>query len=257
MDKSQAKTFGDELEAVFGIFGKPTPSVQIKTIWWRILINYDLNSVLKALEHHASHGKFFPKPADIIELLTTDDGRPSADEAWAIALQGQSEEASVVWTEEISQAWFTSALPIMEVGDKVGARVAFRDNYNRRVEYARRNGIAAAWFMSAGNNKQITHDVAIEAERLGRMSSKTTSKYLISDMTDEGREIVGAIGFSGSNVKPITSSELHKERVAQMREDLKNSNELAEKKRQELIDKEKRELESRREFLMKQAGINQ
>ena len=76
MDNSQAKTFGDELTAIFSIYDKPAPSKTVKTVWWKILINYDLSSVLKALEYHAGTNKFFPKPADIVEILTTNDGRP-------------------------------------------------------------------------------------------------------------------------------------------------------------------------------------
>ena len=69
-------------------------------------------------------------------LERIDDGRPGADEAWAIALEALDEACSVVWCGEIQQA-FAIARPVLVAGDKIGARMAFRNAYDRLVRDAR------------------------------------------------------------------------------------------------------------------------
>ena len=253
MDNSQAKTFGDELTAIFSIYDKPAPSKTVKTVWWKILINYDLSSVLKALEYHAGTNKFFPKPADIVEILTTNDGRPTADEAWAIALQGQDEVSSVVWTDEIAQAFLSVALPILESGDKIGARIGFRDNYNRLVEQARAQGVKVHWFMSGGTDKQIRSDTAKQAVISGHISQDDAGKFFIEDMGAGGNAIAGLLGYE-SKSREIPPEEM-KEKIGQLRKDINANIEQSRQKKeaeQKVLDDE---MQARRELLDEQAGL--
>ncbi len=48
------------------------------------------------------------------------------------------ESTSVVWTDEMCQAWGVAA-PLLEDGDKVGARMAFKESYARLIEEARQH----------------------------------------------------------------------------------------------------------------------
>ena len=70
--------------------------------------------------------------ADILERIETADGRPLADEAWATAILAMEESETFIWTLETQQA-FAVARPLVEINDRVGARMAFHDAYARLV----------------------------------------------------------------------------------------------------------------------------
>lgn len=91
-------------------------------------------------------------PLRAAEVLSRiDDGRPNADEAWAMMPSG--EQDSVVWTEEMVQAW-GSVLPLLNADDPAKAQAAFRIAYQKKVIAARMRGKAPQWTPSLG------HDVA-------------------------------------------------------------------------------------------------
>ena len=54
-----------------------------------------------------------------------------------------------MWTSEASKAW-SVALPLLEVGDKVGARMAFIAAYERHVSTAKSEGKQPVHEVSAG-----------------------------------------------------------------------------------------------------------
>lgn len=56
--------------------------------------------------------------------------RPSGDEAWAIAIKAKDEAETVVWTTDMAEAW-AICKPIMDIGDEIGARMAFKAAYER------------------------------------------------------------------------------------------------------------------------------
>jgi hypothetical protein len=145
-----------------------------RALYFRTLAPFSLEQVRFALEAHLAdpqRGRFMPKPADVIAQLqgaAEDDGRPGADEAWAGALNAADEDATVVWTAEMAQAWF-AAKPVFELGDKVGARMAFRDAYERLVGEARKARRPVAWETSLGHDKRQRDAAIREAVHLGRL----------------------------------------------------------------------------------------
>lgn len=75
--------------------------------------------------------KFPPTLPEFISLCRPAASvRPSADEAWAIAIKAKDESETVVWTEDMAQAWGLCK-PVLDAGDEVGARMAFRASYER------------------------------------------------------------------------------------------------------------------------------
>lgn len=100
-------------------------------------------------------------------LSRIDDGRPGADEAWAMIPQDES--ASCVWTDEMSKAWGV-ARHLLHEGDRVGARMAFRDAYTRMVAEARDQGLAPTWTPSLGHDKAGRAEVLEDAVSKGRLS---------------------------------------------------------------------------------------
>lgn len=147
--------------------GSYTPNATSTAIWFRALQRYDLSTVQAALDAHIGdpeRGRFVPTPADLIAQIdgsSRNDGRPGAEEAWAIALRSTNEAETVVWTAEIAQA-LAIARPVLDAGDEVGGRMAFREAYGRLVDGARRHGMPAAWFASLGFDQRL-RDQALTA----------------------------------------------------------------------------------------------
>ena len=123
--------------------GKEQPTPELLDIFWKTFANVSIADFESAMQAHLldpKHGMFAPKPADIVRGLKgrqEDDGRPDADEAWGIALQASSEDATIVWTPEIRSAWVAAEPIILEASDKIGARKAFIAAYDRLVERSR------------------------------------------------------------------------------------------------------------------------
>ncbi len=63
-------------------------------------------------------------------------GRMLPAEAYALALTSADQGSTIVWTDEIAQAW-AAAAPVLNAGDKFGARQAFIEAYGRIVGEAR------------------------------------------------------------------------------------------------------------------------
>jgi hypothetical protein len=96
-----------------------------------------------------------------------DDGRPGVEEAWSIALASRDESDSAVWTNEIAEAW-NVARAVMDLGDKIGARMAFKESYTRVVEAARRERRPHAWTLSEGFDQARRAEVLRIAAQQGR-----------------------------------------------------------------------------------------
>jgi hypothetical protein len=154
--------------------GAYVPSAANTVLFFRSLARYELAAVRRAFDGHVrdpQRGRFAPVPADIVaqlEQLAADDGRPGADEAWAIALVADDEARTVVWTGEMAQAWHI-ARNVLTLGDEVGARIAFRDAYNRLVEGARRQRQPAKWEASLGFDAAERGAVVSQAVEQGRL----------------------------------------------------------------------------------------
>jgi hypothetical protein len=135
MKPSDLAAFSAMLSDCLSMWSGP-PSAGITATWFRTLEGYDMPTLSAAFSAHMRdpvNGKFEPKPAHIIEQIeraARNDGRPGAEEAWAISLAANDEHDTVVWTHECAQAW-GAASPILALGDEVGARMAFKETYTR------------------------------------------------------------------------------------------------------------------------------
>lgn len=145
-----------------------------KSMFFRALSKHSIDSVRAAFDAHVKdpqRGRFMPVPADIlaqIEGLAADDGRPGPEEAWACALRSADENNTVVWTDEMAQAWAVASSVYAE-GDEVGARMAFKETYNRLVDAARRARRAPSWAASLGFDVRQRDEVIGAAHIAGRL----------------------------------------------------------------------------------------
>lgn len=156
------------ITSTYEVYGQQIPSETALNIWMNALHECDVGVIQKAFAEHIKTSKFAPRPADILELCSKADGRPSADEAWAMV--PRSEDVSVVMTEEISEAWGI-AQPLLDEGDQVAARMAFKAAYERITETNKRAGVKPRWFPSLGSDKEGREEVLQQAVRLGRLTA--------------------------------------------------------------------------------------
>jgi hypothetical protein len=165
--------FTELLDDAFSLNPKWEPlTPKGKALFFKSLEQYPFELVSKAMTGHIrdpQRGKFQPAPSDLIAQingLSGHDGRPGPEEAWGML--PHDEKNSSAWTEEMQQAW-GAALPLMQEGDRVAARMAFKEVYARLVDAARAQGIAPKWQMSLGHDKSSHQPALIEAVRKQRI----------------------------------------------------------------------------------------
>jgi hypothetical protein len=105
--------------------------------------------------------------AQIIQRI--DDGHLGVEQAWALAQQARDEANTVVWTEEIAEA-FGSAAPLLTEGDAVGARMAFKESYAALLLEARGAKQAAKWRVSLGHDPDGRARALGDAVERGRIA---------------------------------------------------------------------------------------
>lgn len=132
-------------------------------------------AVLHALERCRRELRGRLTLADVLMRIAESDGRPSADEAWAMC--PLDEDASVVWTEEMARAWGV-AQPILD--DRVAARMAFKAAYERFVADARQCNRPPHWFPSLGRDPAGREAALRSAVQAGRLSTQQATRLLPS-----------------------------------------------------------------------------
>jgi hypothetical protein len=113
MRESDFDEFAGMLDAVCSLLSKGaySPNPGNTALFFRALADRSIDEVRAGFDAHVKDqkaGRFVPSPADIIgqiDAAERRDGRPGADEAWAAALLCRDEAETVVWTNEMSEAW--------------------------------------------------------------------------------------------------------------------------------------------------------
>ncbi|TFW05725.1 hypothetical protein E4K72_11010 [Oxalobacteraceae bacterium OM1] len=108
-------------------------------------------------------------------LARIDDGRPDADLAWAMMPSGEHD--SVVWTEEMAQAWGSVQL-LLDGDDPGAAQAAFSAAYDKRVIAARLRGEPARWTPSLGRDVAGRELALRDAVSKGRMTAAQAEMLL-------------------------------------------------------------------------------
>lgn len=220
MDRNDAEALADLLLGAYLVKGQPTERVTSEMVhaWIRTLPDIPLEHVDKALHYHARDPeyRFAPTPSDVLQIIRERTGGlwPAADEAWAIAIQAMDEGATVVWTEEIAEAW-GAAQSVMQGGDEVGARMAFRDCYRRLVRQAQEQGRKPRAWASLGHEVERRAPALQEAVNRGLLTEEQAQMYLPPPEDPEGKAIAGLLGGKVS-IHP-SSSAVFKARLESLR----------------------------------------
>lgn len=177
MRKEDFEDFCQMLDDAYALLsGNNMPSSTAKAMFFRALASFPIEAVRAGFDAHVkdpARGRFAPKPADIvaqIEGLVADDGRPGAEEAWAMACRASDEAETVVWTDEMAQA-FAICQTLLGSGDQIGARMTFKESYTRQVEDARKMRRPVSWSVSLGHDQSKRHAALSHAETRGLLSS--------------------------------------------------------------------------------------
>ena len=172
-----------------------SPSDGALTLSFQALRNYDIAEVQAAVFDFIATSQYPPKPSDIIGKLIKSDGRPDANEAWSIALNSFDENSTVILNEDIAAA-LEYCRDIYLDGDKTGARLAFRDTYEKRVAQARQVKQPLRWFPSLGHDKASRESVLRDAVVKGLLPAAHVDKLLPAPITREGQKVMTAVSHA-------------------------------------------------------------
>lgn len=167
---------------------KPVEGSRLE-MWWGALKDFPDGAVRAAAAQHLKTSHFKPQLADIVKACAAQmDGHwMGADEAWG--LMPKSEQDSAMLTNEIAEA-MAAASPLLEAGDKVAARMAFKDTYNRLVEKAKIEGHAPRFFPSFGADALGRVTMLVNAVQKGQISLERATQAL----PEYARDIVAMCG---------------------------------------------------------------
>ncbi|MBP5121002.1 hypothetical protein [Pseudomonas protegens] len=189
--------------------------------------------------------------AAILQRIQAADGRPGKDEAWAIAMTTHDEFETVVLTDEIQLA-LAAAKPVLDAGDKIGARMAFISAYERFVSQARDDAKPVNWHVSVGFDANRRIQAVTKAMELKRIPHEHAQKYLadlsVDPITEDGRAIAGLLTGHVTRPKPALRKKLELVKSSMM--EMRNA---SEEKKLEMRIKAANELADRRALLVKQA----
>lgn len=101
---------------------------------------------------------------DVISRL--DDGRPGVEAAWAMLPAGEHD--TIVWTAEMAEAHAACA-PLLADGDKIAARMTFKEVYTKAVTRATSAGLPVQWSASLGWDLEKRKRVLMAAVKEGKL----------------------------------------------------------------------------------------
>lgn len=180
------------------------------------LAEYPKPAVMAALTRCRRELKGRLTLADVLNRIAEMDGRPSADEAWAMC--PMSEAATVVWTDEMAQAWGV-ALPVL-ADDTTAARMAFKRAYEKAVDEARQNNIAPKWRASLGHDQSARESAVRQAVDLGRLSVDQAAK-LLPDLSVSREMLQIAQAITGKLPAPESTVDTAKAAITEARKALR------------------------------------
>lgn len=172
MKQAEFNEFSEAMTSLSELYGKPLSPNAIR-IYWMALEGYPLQTVTQAMNRHVRDpqaGKFMPKPADLIGQISASSAssasaHPGQDEAWAICVRMAGEDDTAIITEQMREAW-AIAWPVIDIGDEVGARMAFREAYSRQVAMCQST---PKWEVNPGSDSRVRAMRVAEAVKLGRL----------------------------------------------------------------------------------------
>ena len=174
------------------------------------LLEYDTQAVLNALNRCRRELTGRLTLAAILSRMDT--GLISADEAFGLLVDSWKNESLTLVIPEIAMQ--AMGMGVLDAGDKVGARMAFKEAYNRLAGSLKADE-KPQWFVSAGTDKQQMTQAIMQAVEQGRLT-KSHANALLPSEADEARYLL-------ETGKPLSLEDKTKQakRIAALLEPLK------------------------------------
>lgn len=182
------------LQGTAEIYGRQMSSVAAE-VFLEDLRAFPEESLLLALSKCRKELRTFPTVADILARI--EDGRPGVEEAWGMIPWDESQSA--VLTEEVLAA-FGACRGLYFDGDRVAARMTFKETYQKAVAENRSKGIPPKWTVSIGYDRH-GRDAAIREAVLKRRLTVEHAERISPEfqLTASDRQ---ALGFTPTNFLP-------------------------------------------------------
>lgn len=230
MRDEDKRAFKQSLDDTMAFFGQHEPDAMILRKWWTAFADWTLQDFQGALAEHEKRGRFAPRPADLFEIRDQFSGKPTADEAWATALMAADEDETVVWTRETARA-FAAAQEILQAGDKIGARMAFKGAYERECAVS---SSPLTWEISLGHDAGRREQAIRRGLESRLLTSDQAARHLPpSAATGDGKAIAGLLT---GTVSEMPRDEKTVERLEEIRRMLakQNTEQAAKRERERL-----------------------
>lgn len=231
MFKHDFDAFAQLLDDAY-VFQKSPLNTQAKAVFFRAMAKYPFELVASAVQAHLldpASGQYAMQPAHLMaQIEKLGDGRPGAEEAWAIALTSRDESETVVWTQEMAEA-FATCQSVLQTGDEVGARMAFKEAYQRLVGAAKRAGEPVRWMHSIGWCNRKREAALTKAANAGLLPHSTVKTLCISHEgpaphDEKAREQISKIKqmMADMNAEKYREMDLHFQRERQATQSAKD-----------------------------------
>lgn len=178
---------------------------------------YPESAVLRALARCRREVRGRLTQAEVISRI--DDGRPGVEEAWAQL--PKDELTTVVWCDEAAEA-YGIALPLIQDGDMVAARMAFKEAYQNRVAQSRDEKRPAIWRVSLGRDIEGRRVAIEKAAEQGKLSAPYAAALLPPPemVRGGGDALTGAVKLIFHEAKKTSGADL-KGRLSALKQVLK------------------------------------
>lgn len=194
------------------------------------LAEYPPADVAHALKRTRRECKRFTLSAVLERLPNT---WPGAEEAWATFPREEADTAVV--THEAMEAW-AIARPVWDSGDKIGARMAFKEAYERAVGRQDRASMPQ-WHVSVGWDNAGREAPLLKAIEQGRIEADRVQHLLLSGPVVDAGPIAGLLTGTVSNA---SLDDLAKDRIASIRRSMQaHSKRVAEHAEAQKVEKKR------------------
>lgn len=198
MIEQERKQFYEMLAECMAQYAQKLPEVGLLAAWWKSLSPFPLRTVAAGFASYVHENDTFPPvPAGIVKRCKLLDGRPEAEEAWAMSLLSKDEAETVVWTQEMAEA-FAIARPVLDSSGAISARKTFIEAYQRLIDVARYQLKAPVWIVSEGYDKGRKKLAVDDAVRKGMLPAPQAVALLAAPIPVKD----GQIGFPEQDVAP-------------------------------------------------------
>lgn len=161
------RKLGEKIAIAFELSGGVQLSEPAKRVLFAELDQYPSEQIEKALGRCRREVKGRLTPADIIQRI--EDGRPGAEEAWAMV--PKTEDESAVWTTEMAVAFGVIRDFMDDQDEQIAARMSFKAAYTRICAEARAQRHPIKWEWSPGHDESLRQRVLLEAVEKNRLTA--------------------------------------------------------------------------------------